>query len=75
MNELHVDWHDFILQEVAETRSTRRQVAHTYSYLIELGHQEWHDVNAAIKKRWGVSGLQGIKKAAWKIVKPHRVEP
>lgn len=70
--ELHVDWQDFILQEVAEKNSTRKQIAQTYSYLIQGGHKDWHTVNAAIKERFGAIGLQRIKERAWLSIQQAR---
>ena len=58
-----------ILREIEEGH-TRRSIALTYAFCIR-DHQsvvDWGRINKAIIKRWSKSGLQFIKRMAWKLI-------
>lgn len=55
-----------LLEEIADPKMTRRQVALTYRLAtLEPGAVDWPVVNRAIVARWSVSALDWIKKTAW----------
>lgn len=57
---------DTILSEITQG-ATRRAVAQTYRLAMQSSQPtDWPRVNAAIIARWSVSGLQWIKKQAWR---------
>jgi hypothetical protein len=64
-----------MLNEIAQPETTRKMIAETYAMSIvseaENGEVvDWANVNAAILKRWSRSGLEYIKKQAWKRFGP-----
>lgn len=61
---------EFILSEIADAKITQKDVAMSYALAILSSEKtDWAKVNQAIRERWsGDSGLNRIKKAAWKIV-------
>ena len=61
-----VDFVQWIMNEILDPAFTRRDVARTYAILISKGHREFKGINGAIVERWSMSGLQWIKKQAWK---------
>jgi hypothetical protein len=57
-----------LLEEIADKRFTRRDVAMTYRIAVRRGggdRVDWPKVNRAIIDRWSVSALIYIKKLAW----------
>jgi hypothetical protein len=58
-----------LMEEIADPKMTRRQVALTYRLaLAEPGRVDWPTVNRAIAARWSPSALDWIKKTAWRRV-------
>lgn len=63
-----VDTTNTLLQEIAAKPATRKAVAMTYFLALVSSEQtDWAKVNAAIVERWGMSGLESVKKQAWRI--------
>jgi hypothetical protein len=59
-----------LLEEIADKRMTRGDVALTYAFALYEGDDiDWPKVNQAIIDRWSLSALKYIKEAAWKRVK------
>ena len=57
-----------LLQEIADSRMKRRDVAQTYRLAMqssEVNRVDWSKVNAAIMQRWSRSALEWIKQQAW----------
>lgn len=57
-----------LMDEIADVKMTRRDVAKTYALTIkspEFGDINFDRVNQAIIARWSRSGLEWIKKQAW----------
>ena len=55
-----------LLQEIADNRMKRRNVAKTYALALKSSEPtDWSAVNAAIIQRWSRSGLEWIKRMAW----------
>ena len=56
-----------LLEEIADPKMTRRQVALTYGLAIRGDHSrvDWPKVNGAIVARWSPSALEWIKGFAW----------
>jgi hypothetical protein len=61
-----VDFVQWIMNEIEDSKIPRREIAHTYSILIEKGHKDFKSINEAILKRWSPAGLKWIKEQAWK---------
>lgn len=64
-----------LLEEIADPKMKRRDVAMTYGLAIRSSeaHQiDWGKVNQAIIKRWSLSALDWIKAQAWKPFGPLR---
>lgn len=58
-----------LLQEIAEPKITQKSLAMTYAMAICSSDQpDWSKVNNAIIARWSRSGLERVKKAAWKLI-------
>lgn len=60
---------DVILQDIATPQARQKHVAVTYAMAIKSEVQgadtpDWKAINAAILKRWKMSGLQRIKRRA-----------
>jgi hypothetical protein len=60
-----------LLMECSIPEISRNNIARTYRSAIESEHNgeeriDWEKVNAAIIERWSKSGLQYIKRRAWK---------
>ena len=56
-----------IIHEIEVLRLTQSQVAITYALAIKSSDKvDWHKINAAIIKRWSMSGLNRVKTMAWK---------
>lgn len=61
-----------LLSEIAMPQMKRKDIALTYAMALlssERNIVDWKKVNEAIIARWSFSGLEWIKKAAWKFVK------
>lgn len=67
-----------ILEEIADKRMKRNDVALTYAFgLRTLGSSEtinWGPINQAIIERWSMAALRYIKERAWKIA-AGKIEP
>lgn len=60
-----------LLAEIADKRMKQPDVAITYALAIKDGSfDDWETVNKAIIERWSRSGLEKIKKMAWKKLQP-----
>lgn len=58
-----------ILNELKHPEITQKSVALTYALAIRSREDtDWEKVNQAIIARWSLSGLERVKKMAWKIV-------
>jgi len=57
-----------LLEEIADPKMTRRQVALTYGLAVrgDQSRVDWPRVNRAIVARWSPSTLEWIKKFAWR---------
>jgi len=54
--------------DVLDHRCTRRHVAQSYALVMRSVHDaDWPSINAAILDRYSLSGLEFIKREAWKI--------
>ena len=62
----NVDFVAWIMNEIEDRAFTRADVAKTYAILIDKGHREFAEINAAILKRWSPAGFKWIKEQAWK---------
>jgi hypothetical protein len=63
-----VDPQGQLLQEIADPRMKREDVALTYAFALRQGGVDWPTVNKAIVARWSLSALKWIKTRAWKLV-------
>lgn len=57
-----------LLQEIADKKMKRRDVAKTYALAVhssEVNKVNWRKVNEAIVARWSLSSLNWIKQQAW----------
>jgi coenzyme F420-reducing hydrogenase gamma subunit len=58
-----------MLDEIADRRMTRDDVAMTYAFAIRQRDEvDFALVNKAIMDRWSLSALEYIKNKAWKMV-------
>lgn len=58
-----------LLQEVQDEKFDQASVAMTYAMAIRSSHEtNWKAVNEAIISRWSRSGLERIKRMAWRII-------
>jgi len=59
---------DTLLDEINRKEFKQRNVAATYSLALRtIDDVDWVKVNRAIIERWSRSGLERIKKMAWKL--------
>lgn len=67
----NVDFVAWIFNEIEGKEFTRKDVARTYSILLQKNTpmDKFVEINKAIIKRWSPSGLRWIKEQAWKIAK------
>jgi hypothetical protein len=64
-----VDPEGTILNEIADPRMKRDDVALTYAFAIrQRAEMDWSKVNHAIIDRWSLSALKYIKERAWRLV-------
>lgn len=57
----------FLLGEIADDRLAQKDIELSYALALRSSEAtDWEKVNAAIIARWSKSGLERIKKAAWK---------
>ena len=54
-----------LLEEIADPRMKRRDVAMTYRLALRSHGVDWPRVNAAIIERWSMRALSQIKAFAW----------
>lgn len=63
-----VDPEGVLLEEIADKRLKREDVALSYAFAIRQGEKlDWRKINEAIIERWSPSALKWIKTRAWKI--------
>lgn len=64
---------EILLEDVADGRLTRDDVALIYYAALSLGADDvdWETVNVAIVERWSVAGLGYIKARAWRYFEDH----
>jgi len=61
-----------LLQEISCEQCKRKDIATTYYMAIcSSENTDWEKVNKAIIDRWSISGLEYIKKLAWKRLIPN----
>jgi hypothetical protein len=69
---MHVEMVDpqrALLEEIADKRMQRDDVAMTYAFALrQRADINWAEVNQAIIHRWSLSALKYIKEKAWKLV-------
>lgn len=67
----NVDFVAWIMNEIEGEGFTRKDVARTYSILLQKNtpQDKFVEINKAIIKRWSPSALRWIKEQAWKIAK------
>ena len=59
-----------IIEEIGKKQFKRNNVAISYALcIVSLEKVNWTKVNNLIIERWSISGLEYIKKKAWKIIK------
>lgn len=59
-----------LLEEIADTRMKRADVAATYALALKTPDEvDWKKVNAAIMEHWSLSALKWIKTRAWKLAR------
>lgn len=59
-----------LLEEIADKRLKREDVAMSYAFAIRQDAKlDWRKVNEAIIDRWSLSALKWIKERAWKIAR------
>jgi hypothetical protein len=58
-----------LLDEIADKRMTRDDVAVTYAFALRGDHEQvdWAKVNLAIIERWSLNALRYIKREAWAL--------
>ncbi len=64
-----VDFVQWIMNEIGDKMFKRSAVADTYAILLQKGVHDFAEINRAIIERWSRSGLEWIKKQAWKRAK------
>lgn len=62
---------ELIFRVISHPRATRDAVAGTYAILLlemrdRRAEYDWPKINAAILEKWSPSGLEYIKRSAWK---------
>ena len=63
-----------LLHEIAIKECKRNTIANTYALAIMSSEvTDWGKVNKAIIDRWSKSGLEHIKKRAWKLIEKEAV--
>ena len=56
-----------LLREISDSSLKRKDIAMTYRLAMASSESvDWESVNKAIIERWSLSGLDYIKKLAWK---------
>jgi hypothetical protein len=61
---------DALLWDIKNQEVKRDSVAATYALALQTSvSTDWLKVNQAIIARWSMSGLEYIKKRAWKLAK------
>ena len=64
-----------ILREIKEGH-TQKSITLTYAFCIR-DHQHnvnWTRINKAIIKRWSMSGLNNVKRIAWKLIEEQQAK-
>ena len=68
------DCQETLLQEIRNKRFKQKDVALTYAMAIQSSEpKNWKEINDAIIERWSLSGLERIKRVAWKKIEAHDV--
>jgi hypothetical protein len=62
-----------LIAKIINPARTRKEIAPFYADAILMEHYkeadpDWMDINEHIRNRWSQSGLEYIKRLAWKIV-------
>lgn len=70
MADMTTDIERFLLDDIADPRMTRDDLALTYAFGLRYQQDTigWANVNRAIIDRWSPSALMYIKAKAWKRV-------
>lgn len=55
-----------LLAKIEDKECHQADIAYTYSVAIPIEGIPWESINNAIICRWSISGLNRIKKMAWK---------
>ena len=61
-----------ILDEIADSRMKREDIAQTYAFVIRqlpANDPRWREINHAILDRWSMAALKWIKERAWKLLR------
>jgi hypothetical protein len=59
-----------LMEEIADKRMKREDVALTYALAIASGEEiDWPKVNRAIMDRWSASAMRWIKEFAWRQIR------
>ncbi len=63
---------DTIIEELTWEHSTRKSVGLSYALAMKSEAQgadtpDWKTINAAIRERWGLRGLERVKQRAWRL--------
>lgn len=57
---------EMVVRNEMQKKCTQKQIAQTYALALKSSWPtDWKKVNAMIIERWGVAGLNRIKKMAW----------
>jgi len=64
---------EVIKQELTWPKSTRKGVGLTYAMAMrseaaKADKPDWKAINAAIMAKWGVRGLEAVKRRAWRLI-------
>ncbi len=58
---------NIILNEIQKHKFTQKSVALTYAFCLRQANEvDFAIINKAIVERWSLSGLERVKKMAWK---------
>ncbi len=64
-----------LLREISDKNFSQKSIVLTYAMAINSSEpKDWESVNDAIIKRWSRSGLEYIKRMAWKQIEAQQCE-
>ena len=70
-----INWQTVIMDEISNPKLPKREIARTYGYLIRDGRlSNWRTINEAIIARFGQTGLDSIRKSAWKNIQTNIIK-